>query len=710
MPTEVLTLDAPRGVYPLQENAALYDPLQVEEYFNTLFRNVDWNEGELISVLGIGEKGTPKAEEAFRERKFVPPTFVGSVHTHFKRWAGYHIGSFVVPAVLSQRAADMGDVTRDKILALTGIILDIDSGDTDKKSAYVSSALGKPTMVVASGGLTEAGKPKLHLYYLLNEPSEEVDRVAELRKMLALKVGGDQAFGKATQIIRVAGTVHAKCGKPSVCRILARSEMEYSLDDLAETIEAMLPMPEIEPAKPKETPPVLTAAGIMDFTPRQDTALAAMHRDIHEGGQELNRWGEFNKVAGFQISEARGGRIKLEDAYNHTYGWMLERMKPEWPLLKFEHEFRKLVTVDVRRHGPFPQYQVPSAATARKLRVERFSDIGASLTNIWLVRNWIPAAGIALIYGNPGSGKSFWAIDLAIKIAAGWDVNGARVRQGLVLYIAAEGAAGVRNRIAAFRKHYSIGPEVPFSLVPVGIDLLDPSTLPLLYAAIDDEIAHYGCAPVAIFVDTLAATFGGGDENGSDMAAYLANVTQVRDRYGSTVVAIHHRPKDQTNNTPRGHGSLWGALDAMILVDRSEKLCIVTTRKQKDGPDDGLPMAFELQQVELGRDEDGLPVMSAVVKYKELQLGGKLSRNAEIVLQALTIAIDRSGSDDVDERGWRGVFEELTEGKQEEARRKAFNRGRKQLLAAERIKHNAGRWSVLPQEPASSTPGDLVSE
>jgi hypothetical protein len=696
--------------YRLNDNAVLYDPKQVEEYFQTLFRNVDWNESELISVLGIGEKGTAQ-EGAFRERKIVPPSFVGSVHTHFKRWGEHQVASFVVPAVLSHRAGEAGDVTRDKVLALTAIILDLDSGDTDKKAAYVAAALGQPSMVVASGGLTDEGTPKLHLYWLFNEASEEVDRVAELRKTLAAKVGGDQSFGRATQVVRVAGTVHAKNGKASACRILSPSDMEYSLDELAEIIEAMQPMPGVEPPKPRAELPGMLPGGIMDFTPRADTAVAALHRDVHEGGEELTRWGEFNKVAGFQIAEARAGRIDLPTAYNNTCGWMLQHMKPEWPLVRFDTEFRALFEVDVKRHGPFPQRLAPPAGTsARKLPVERFSEIEASLTNIWLVRNWIPAAAVALIYGNPGSGKSFLAIDIAIKIAAGWDVNGAKVRQGLVLYIAAEGATGVRNRIAAFRMHHSIGPEVPFSLIPVAIDLLDPSTLPLLCAAIDEEIAHYGCAPVAIFVDTLAATFGGGDENGPDMAAYLGNCAQVRDRYGATVVAIHHRPKDQTNNTPRGHGSLWGGLDASVLVERSEKLCIASTRKQKDGPDDGAPLAFELCQIELGLDEDGLPVTSAIVKYKELRFDGKLSANAKLVLQALTNAIERGGRDDASEREWREAWEELTEGRQEEARRKAFNRGRKQLVALELIEGKAGRWSVIEQKPPDSPPMDFVPE
>ena len=362
---------------PQPANAVLYDPAQVEEYLKTLFRNVDWLEGELISVLGIGEKGTAQ-EGVFRERKIVPPAFVGSVHTHFKRWAGAYVASFVVPAVLSARAGEDYDVTRDKVLALPAIILDLDSGDTQAKARFVAEALGEPSMVVASGGTTETGNPKLHLYWVFNEPSEEVDKVANLRKILAAKVGGDQSFGRATQVVRVAGTVHAKNGNPSVCRIIHRNAKDYSLDDLAETIAAMLPMPGIEPPAPKEQLPITLPGGIMDFTPSQNTAVAVLHRDIHEGGDgEQNRWASFNMAAGFKIAEARAGRISLQNAYEQTYGWMLQHMKPVWPDARFSTEFQGLLERDIQNHGPMANTSivaptVPVSASGGELEPERW--------------------------------------------------------------------------------------------------------------------------------------------------------------------------------------------------------------------------------------------------------------------------------------------------------------------------------------------------
>src|SRR5690606_26100704 len=158
----------------------------------------------------------------------------GSIHAHLKRWAEWHAAGFIVPAVLHPAAAEKGDVTLDKVAALTAIILDVDSGDVTAKVVWIKERLGRPTMIVASGGKTAAGKLQAHCYWLLNEPCEDVERLAAIRKMLAQKVGGDASFGRATQVIRLPGSVHAKNGSATVCRILDRCDAEYDFDDLAD--------------------------------------------------------------------------------------------------------------------------------------------------------------------------------------------------------------------------------------------------------------------------------------------------------------------------------------------------------------------------------------------------------------------------------------------------------------------------------------------
>ncbi|MFC3172917.1 AAA family ATPase [Novosphingobium bradum] len=694
----------PAPAYPITENGALYDQAQADRFFAMLFGHVDWQPGQSASILGIGEKGTPQ-EGKFRERKLIAPAFMGGAHAHLKRWAQWHVAGFVVPAVLHASAADKGEAKLEDVAALTAIVLDIDSGDVNAKAKYVIERLGKPTMMVASGGVTEAGTPKGHLYWLLTEPSEEVERVAALRKTLAMKVGGDQSFGRATQVIRVPGSVHAKNGKARKCSIIQSNDVEYDLDELADIIEGMEPMPGIELVAPA---PALSLVGGMDFTPKFDTAINALHRDIHEGGDELNRWGEFSKVAGFQIAEARSGRVTLEAAYHNTLGWMLTHMVPPWPQARFEQEFKALYERDLAARGPMPP--VLASALPAELPFEYFCDITPSLTNMWRVQNTWPLTGLGLVYGSPGSGKSFYMLDLAARVAAGMDIDGRSVRPCPVVYVVAEGQTGFRHRVFAWRQRHGIDGDVPFVTVPCAVNLLDPrADLARLIDGIRMQAERLGGAPGFIVVDTLAATFGGGDENTSDMLAYVNNLARLRDEFGAMIVAVHHRPKDQLNDTPRGHGSLMGAVDTIIRLDGDptggvDHVRTATVTKQKDG-EAGQCFGFTIESITLGEDEKGNPVAAgvaipAVVRAKKKKLG-EAARNA---LDVLGAAISEAGGASVTEKAWREKWEAtLPEDTKGETRRKAWVRCRKALLDAEQVEMEHGLWSIIEAGSSDET-------
>src|SRR3546814_15660635 len=104
--------------------------------------------------------------------------------------------------------------------------------------------------VCSSDLTTDSGHPKLHVYFALTEPTAETARVGRLRHVLAGKCGGDPAFQRITQIIRVPGTVHAKGGIARTVSIAQHDrKREYDLEDLAERIEELPQMPGVEPLK-----------------------------------------------------------------------------------------------------------------------------------------------------------------------------------------------------------------------------------------------------------------------------------------------------------------------------------------------------------------------------------------------------------------------------------------------------------------------------
>ncbi|UUL83446.1 AAA family ATPase [Sphingomonas qomolangmaensis] len=289
----------------------------------------------------------------------------------------------------------------------------------------------------------------------------------------------------------------------------------------------------------------------------------------------------------------------------------------------------------------------------RLLPIERFSDIQPQLSGLWLVKRLLPASGLALFYGHPGSGKTFFVLDGALHIALGWDWLGRKVRQGLVIYVGAEGVSGLRNRIVAFRRHHEVEGDIPFSLIPCPIDLQAPDAdVKALAATVRAEAAAFDAEPVLIVIDTLSKTFGAGKENTDDMATYVSNCQRLSAEFSCCVVPVHHRPKDAESTEPRGHSSLKGGVDTVVLIEAgATKRAEVT--KQKDG-ELGERMLFNLRVVELGEDEDGETVTSCVVEPTEIDTNrvrdpfamavGKLSAGNRLVYEQLGELLETEGT------------------------------------------------------------------
>ncbi len=76
----------------------------------------------------------------------------------------------------------------------------------------------------------------------------------------------------------------------------------------------------------------------------------------------------------------------------------------------------------------------------------------------WLIDDTIPEGELAAIYGAPGDGKSFIALDMALCVAAGIPWQGHVTQKAYVVYISAEGGRGISKRVAAWLSHHQITP------------------------------------------------------------------------------------------------------------------------------------------------------------------------------------------------------------------------------------------------------------
>ncbi|CAM2158937.1 AAA domain-containing protein [Paraburkholderia tropica] len=227
-----------------------------------------------------------------------------------------------------------------------------------------------------------------------------------------------------------------------------------------------------------------------------------------------------------------------------------------------------------------------------------------------LIQGLIPDAEFGIIYGKSGSGKSFAAIDLGYHLACGVQWRGRRVKQRNVFYVAAEGATGVRKRTRAYSLYHDVTPATPFYTRERGINLHEKNGWAKAAA---DIIEITGDAPGVIFIDTLSRSIPGVDENSAkDMSLVIENCQRLARATGCMVVVIAHAGKNDEQGV-RGSSALRAAADFEIAISRhleTQWRCMKLTKSKDDV--DGTEFGFTLTSVEVGEDDDGEAVFSAV--------------------------------------------------------------------------------------------------
>lgn len=256
-----------------------------------------------------------------------------------------------------------------------------------------------------------------------------------------------------------------------------------------------------------------------------------------------------------------------------------------------------------------------SALSGQDLEVLWFSDLNRIESSPQIVRGLIISGSLAVLYGESNSGKTFFALDLALAVAAGAPWRGMRTRRGLVIYVAGEGAASVRSRVVAYRRQHPDVSDLPFAIVPQAIDFLDADRFEELIHAIRKAETKSGEKAALVIVDTFARAIAGGDENSAqDVGSAVRAADKIRAETGAAVVFVHHAGKDPSKGA-RGSSALRAAVDTEILVERGSGQRFATVTKQRD-LEVGARFPFELKSVEVGTDpEDSMPITSCVVRH-----------------------------------------------------------------------------------------------
>ena len=263
----------------------------------------------------------------------------------------------------------------------------------------------------------------------------------------------------------------------------------------------------------------------------------------------------------------------------------------------------------------------------------------------WLVDGLLTKHGFSVLYGEPGAGKSFLAIDMALSVAYGKAWHDNPVQRGAVLYIAGEGVGGLGKRIKAWQAHHKLTADVPFYVLPTAVRFREPDDVERLLRTIDNLDTKFS----AVFVDTVARALLGGDENSAtDMGLFVDACEIVKRHCECAVVAIHHSGKDAARGM-RGSTALLGAVDTSIKVSKLEETVTLATEKQKDAepmPD----VAFTMTPVAL--IDDVSVVMTQADMPEKKPRSAKLTEPQKIALQALRNLSVEMGQERVPVTAW----------------------------------------------------------
>jgi AAA domain len=229
----------------------------------------------------------------------------------------------------------------------------------------------------------------------------------------------------------------------------------------------------------------------------------------------------------------------------------------------------------------------------------------------------LPRVGVAIVWGKPKSGKTFWVFDLEMHIALGWDYRGRRVEQGNVLHIACEGVAGLGTRKEAWRLHHiqsknvdeiELVDEAPFYLCQqTALDLIAD-----LEKVSTDILVQFGDRPIRVItIDTLNRSLRGSESKDEDMGAYLRAAIWLADKFQCLVLIIHHCGWNE--DRPRGHSSLLGNSDTLIEIKKDADGAVCSTvEEMRDGPS-GAQTRSHLMVVDVTYDDNNNPITSCVI-------------------------------------------------------------------------------------------------
>lgn len=233
------------------------------------------------------------------------------------------------------------------------------------------------------------------------------------------------------------------------------------------------------------------------------------------------------------------------------------------------------------------RFEAATQPERRLIPAKSFGELPVrAASQAWLVERLFPRHGVAIIAGIPKARKSWLALDVALAVASGQPLLGARrVERGPVLYIALEDQEeDIRSRLLALGAGRGLSPE-QLATQPLWIcaqsqlNLVEPETLHATIArglmALQRSHPHELRFSL-IVIDPLRDAHNANEDSSTEMRGVLRTLRDLQRAFGGLVLLPHHLSKGSGRqggsdwDKVRGSGAILGSVDVAVRVDDVE--------------------------------------------------------------------------------------------------------------------------------------------
>ena len=331
----------------------------------------------------------------------------------------------------------------------------------------------------------------------------------------------------------------------------------------------------------------------------------------------------------------------------------------------------------------------------------------------YFIDGFIQKGATHMLFGDPGCKKTFAAIDIGLSIACeeidSWCYM--KIEHGPVIYLAGEGANGLRKRCKTWLMKHNVTPEsIPFTVIDECFHLNDDKNPDYSIENTIDNIRAIYEHPALIIVDTLHRFYEGSENDSQDMGKYIYACEQLTRAFNCGTLTIHHTGNAQENKgRARGSSSFRGAIDIEIKAEAFGDSLHLDQTKNKDAKKiTGLILDFE--EVTLPPEwnrKNGEPETSLVPKYSPYNNPNKFSASEDNTTHKLTAKQQRAREtyeeaakkfgirihdEETDHdfvavhiEDWRKVYYELSSANNPNTKRKNFSLDRQEIYENEEL-------------------------